>query len=149
MSYKTITNPHAGKGWKIFEGSKVNQLIHSDAVRIDFPDHSMIYVSGKTATDENGNVVGVGDMRAQTKQVFKNIGKILAENGATIDDIVRVRVYVQDLTRERFCEIHEARAEIFKQEHYPASTLVEVKSLVREGALIEVDADAVIMRKKS
>jgi 2-iminobutanoate/2-iminopropanoate deaminase len=149
MGNKTITNPQAGKGWKIFEGSKVNQLIHSDAVRIDFPDHAMLYVSGKTATDEHGNVVGPGDMRAQTTQVFKNIARILAENGGTIDDIVRVRVYVQDLTRERFCEIHEARAQIFHREHYPASTLVEVKSLVREGALIEVDADAVIMRARA
>jgi enamine deaminase RidA (YjgF/YER057c/UK114 family) len=143
---KTIINADAGKGWKIFEGSGVDQLIHSDGVRIDLPGFSLLYISGKTATDETGKVVGVGNMKEQTRQVLRNIDKILRAHGATIDNIVRVRVYVVGFTRDRFCEIHEARAEVFHKEHYPASTLVEVKGLAREGALIEIDADAVIPR---
>jgi enamine deaminase RidA (YjgF/YER057c/UK114 family) len=51
------------------------------------------------------------------------------------------------MTREMFAQIHEARAEVFKKEHYPASTLVLVHALAREGAMIEIDADAVIVKK--
>jgi 2-iminobutanoate/2-iminopropanoate deaminase len=142
---KTIINPEAGKGWSIFEGSGVNQLIHSDAVKIELSEATLVYVSGKTATDSNGQVVGPGNIKTQTSQVLKNISHILAEAGGTIDHVVRVRVYVRSpLRREMFCQIHEERAEVFKKEHYPASTMVIVDGLVREGALIEIDAEAVI-----
>jgi 2-iminobutanoate/2-iminopropanoate deaminase len=144
---KTIINPEAGKGWSIFEGSGVSQLIHSDAVKIELSEVTLVYVSGKTATDATGQVVGPGDIKTQTRQVLKNISSILAEAGGTIDHVVRVRVYVKEpLTREMFCQIHEARAEVFKKEHYPASTMVIVGGLVRDGALIEIDAEAVISK---
>ena len=71
----------------------------------------------------------------------------MGEAGGVLDDIVRVRVYVlAPMTREAFGQIHEARAEFFRREHYPASTLVVVAGLVRADALIEIDADAVIQR---
>ncbi|HYB40692.1 MAG TPA: RidA family protein [Candidatus Methylomirabilis sp.] len=144
---KAIVNADAGKGWDIFKGSGVDELIHSDGVRIDLADHSLLYISGKTATDERGQIVGPGDIKEQTRQVIRNIAKILEANGATIDDIVRVRVYVTEFDTEKFCRIHEARAEFFHKAHYPASTFVVVKGLAREGALIEIDSDAVIPRR--
>lgn len=144
---KTITNPNAGKGWEMFRGSGVDQLTHSEGVRIDLPDHSLLYLSGKTGTDEKGNIVGRGDIKEQTRQVIRNLQKNLALNGATIDNIVRVRVFVTEFSREQFCQVHEARAEFFNKAHYPASTFVVVNGLAREGALIEIDADAVIPRR--
>lgn len=147
---KTIINPNAGKGWDIFAGSGVNQLIHSDGVRVELGEVTLVYVSGKTATDENGKIVGPGDIKEQTRQVLRNISRILAAAGGTIDHVVRVRVFVaKPLTREMFCQIHEARAEFFQREHYPASTMVIVDGLVREGAMIEIDADAVIPKHTS
>ena len=68
--------------------------------------------------------------------------------GGTIDDIVRVRVYITPpFSEEKFAAIHEARAEFFHKDHYPASTLVIVHGLARDGAMIEIDADAVISKK--
>lgn len=142
---KTILNPDAGRGWSILEGSGVSQLIHSDGVCIDLGNCKLVYVSGKTATDEQGQIVGEGDIKEQTRQVLRNIQKILQQAGGGIDDIVRVRVFVVGpLSDQAFGQIHEARAEFFSKAHYPASTLVVVERLVRKGALIEIDADAII-----
>jgi len=142
---RTVINPEAGKGWDILQGSGVNQLIHADGVCIELAGVKLIYVSGKTATNEHGVLQGRGDIKAQTRQVLRNLQRILAEAGGTVDDIVRVRVFVRKpLTNEDFARIHEARAEFFRKPNYPASTLVVVEALVRDGALIEIDADAVV-----
>lgn len=145
--HKTVINPEAGKGWDILAGSGVSQLIHADGVMIDIPGARLVYVSGKTATNEAGELQGRGDIKEQTRQVLRNLQSILGRAGGGIDDIVRVRVFVRKpLSREDFARIHEARAEFFRKPHYPASTLVVVEALVRDGALIEIDADAVIPR---
>jgi enamine deaminase RidA (YjgF/YER057c/UK114 family) len=81
-------------------------------------------------------------MGAQTRQVLRNIGKVLDAAGGTPKDIVRVTVYVRDISR--FREIHDARLEFFDAEHLPASTMVEISKFVHEDALIEIDAVAVI-----
>lgn len=147
---KKVVNPEAGKGWDVLAGSGVSQLIHSDGVIIELPGVRLAYVSGKTATNEHGELVGRGDIKVQTRQVLSNIQRILGEAGGTIDDIVRVRVFVRKpLSREDFGRIHEARAEFFRKPNYPASTLVVVEALVRDGALIEIDADAVIPIRQS
>lgn len=142
---KTVINAEAGKGWDVLAGSGVSQLIHADGVVVEIPGCKLVYVSGKTATNEAGVLHGRGDIKEQTRQVLRNVQTILAQAGGTIDDVVRVRVFVRKpLTREDFGRIHEARAEFFRKPNYPASTLVVVDGLVREGALIEIDADAVI-----
>ncbi len=143
---KSIINPDAGKGWEIFRGSGVDQLTHAEGVRIDVPGVSFVYLSGKTGTDEHGKLA-LGDIKEQTRQVIRNLVRNLATAGGTIDNIVRMRVFVTEFSREQFCRIHEARAEFFHKEHYPASTFVVVSGLAREGALIEIDADAVIPRR--
>lgn len=103
----------------------------------------MLYISGVIGTDEHGKVAG-RTMREQTRQVLEKIKAVLAHEGGAMDDIVRVRVYVTQLDQQSLREIHEVRAAYFSDGKYPASTLVRVDQLVRDGALIEIDADAVI-----
>jgi enamine deaminase RidA (YjgF/YER057c/UK114 family) len=148
---KTIINPSIGKGWHYFEGSGVTELVHSGAVVVETDDLKFVYLSGRTAvtSDEDETIVGEGDIKEQTRQILRLLQKPLAEAGGTLDDVVRMRVFVQPgMTRQMFAQIHEARAEFFNKEHYPASTLVMVHALARPGAMLEIDADAVIAKKK-
>ena len=146
MATKQIINADIGTDWHFFEGSGVNELVHSGGVVVEAGDLKLVYLSGRTATaGDDETIVGPGDIKEQTRQVIRNLLSALEPVGGTIDDIVRVRVFVTPpFTREMFAQIHEARAEFFHKEHYPASTLVVVHALAREGAMIEIDADAVI-----
>jgi 2-iminobutanoate/2-iminopropanoate deaminase len=103
---------------------------------------SLIFVSGQVATDEGGNVVGRGDMKAQTRQALENVKAALAKLGATLDDVVKVTIFVTDMSD--FKGIHEVRRQYFKRGNYPASTLVQVSRLVQEDLLIEIEAIAVV-----
>ena len=102
----------------------------------------MVFASGQVARDVNGELVGRGDIRAQTRKTLENLQAVLAEGGASMDDVVKVTVFVTDLS-DNFAAIHEVRSEFFKSE-YPASTLVEIKSLVDPDMLIEIEAIAVV-----
>jgi enamine deaminase RidA (YjgF/YER057c/UK114 family) len=149
---KSIINREVGKDSKLFEGAAVNQLTHSAGVSIEHDGLRHIYASGKTATFDQSDdpadwdtIVGPGDIFEQTRQVCRNIQTTVEAAGATLNDIVRVRVYVtQPMAPADFHKIHEARAEFFESAHYPASTLIVVHALARADALIEIDADAVI-----
>jgi 2-iminobutanoate/2-iminopropanoate deaminase len=101
----------------------------------------LVFVSGLLAKDENGQVVGPGDISAQTEKVCQNLKTALAAAGATLDDIVRVDVYVKDISK--FKEIHAVRARYFPKDP-PASTMVEVKEFTDARALIEINAIAVL-----
>jgi len=105
------------------------------------PEGKVLHVSGQVAQDATGSVMGKGDIRAQTRQVLENIRTVLAAGGGTMDDVARVTVYVTDMSG--LGQIHEVRAQYFRRP-YPASTLVEVKRLVKPEYLIEIDAVAVI-----
>ena len=150
MVEKSIINPDIGTGWSVFEGSGVNELVHSGGVVVEAGDLTFVYLSGRTATDGDSDViVGPDDIREQTRQVIRNLLSALEPLGGTIDDIVRVRVFMTPpFSKEKFAAIHEARAEYFHKDHYPASTLVVVHELARADAMIEIDADAVISKKK-
>jgi len=105
------------------------------------PEGKVLHVSGQVAQDATGAIMGTGDIRAQTRQVLENIRTVLAGAGGTMDDVARVTVYVTDMSG--LAQIHEVRAQYFRRP-YPASTLVEVKRLVKPEYLIEIDAVAVI-----
>ncbi|HAM56157.1 MAG TPA: enamine deaminase RidA [Candidatus Rokubacteria bacterium] len=105
------------------------------------PEGKVLHVSGQVAQDATGSVMGKGDIRAQTRQVLENIRTVLAAGGGTMDDVARVTVYVTDMSG--LGQIHEVRGQYFRRP-YPASTLVEVKRLVKPEYLIEIDAVAVI-----
>lgn len=107
---------------------------------VDVPAGRTLYVSGQVAFDEKGNVVGLGDVRAQTEQVFHNLKVALESAGASFKDVVKMNWYVRDASK--IAIYREVRERFFGEGPRPASTLVEVKSLVRDDLLIEVEAIA-------
>lgn len=114
---------------------------YSHAVRVETSDAVWIYVAGQIATDVHGNLVGPGDLRAQTEQVYENLSRVLEANGATFADVVKLGTFfttLDDLEGSR-----EVRARYLPAEP-PASTAVQVAALVLPGALIEVDLVAVV-----
>jgi len=117
-------------------GMKWESIVgYSRAVRVG----NRIYVTGTTATDENGDVVGVGDAHAQTVQTIKNIERALQALGAGLEHIVRTRMFVTDISRWE--EYGKAHGEFFR-EIMPATTMVEVSKLIDPNMLIEIEADA-------
>lgn len=100
-----------------------------------------VFVAGQIPWDENGNTVCKGDVAGQTRQVFANIGAVLAEAGGSLDDVVKITVFAADIRYRD--EINRVRTETFK-EPYPASTQVAVASLVDPEWLVEIEAVAFI-----
>jgi 2-iminobutanoate/2-iminopropanoate deaminase len=101
----------------------------------------LFFVAGQTASDQNGNVVGKGDIKAQTKQVFANLKTVLEEAGGTMDDLVMTTTYIVDRKyREGY---NEVRLGIYKKDP-PTSTLVIVTGLADPDYLIEIAGIAVI-----
>jgi enamine deaminase RidA (YjgF/YER057c/UK114 family) len=98
-----------------------------------------IYVSGLVPLDKDGKLVGPDDFIAQTRQVFENVKAALAAAGSTMDDVVKINLYVVDASQ--IAKFREVRSQYFKDP--PASTGMEVRALIRPGVLIEMDAIAV------
>ncbi len=98
-----------------------------------------LYISGQIALDPGGNVVGKGDMRAQSQRVFENIAAILQQAGGTVDNLVRITAYLTDMSR--YQEYNEVRTK-FLGARPPASTTVQVAGLAFDGLVVEVDAVA-------
>ena len=114
---------------------------YSQSVRVETADATWIYVSGQIAIDVGGNLVGPGDVRAQTRQVFENLKAILEANGATFADVVKIGTYLTTLGD--LAGMREVRGEYLTSEP-PASTAVQVVALVVPEALIEIDLVAVV-----
>ena len=114
---------------------------YSHAVRVETADAVWIYISGQIANDLDGNLVGPGDLRAQTRQVFENLQAILTANGATFADVVKIGTYLTTLYD--LAGMREVRSEYLTSEP-PASTAVQVMALVVPDALIEIDLVAVV-----
>ena len=104
----------------------------------------LIHISGQTAVDAAGNVVGKGDLKRQTEQTFENLRLALAAAGATWRDVVVTRLYVVNLKPEHVPLIREVRSRYVSAEHPPASTLVGVSALVGADWLIEIEATAIV-----
>ena len=100
-----------------------------------------VYVSGTVAWDRDGNIVGQDNMLEQSRQAFSNVKGILAEAGATMDDVVKINAFLTDINR--YAEYSAARAEAFTN-NIPASTAVASPALVEPGLLIEIEAIAEI-----
>ena len=107
---------------------------------------NLLFISGTTAMDENNRIVGRGDIAAQTRYIFQRFESILASVGATFDNIVETTEYI--VTTEGYKGTAEVRREFFKN-GFPAATGVIVAGLLREGALIEISAVAVIPEELS
>jgi 2-iminobutanoate/2-iminopropanoate deaminase len=131
-----------GRGIEALKGSGV-PAVFCDAVRVQLAECALLFISGKLGVKTDGTLAG-RTMREQTQQILENIREVLRREGGTMDDIVRVRVYVTQVDSASLRDIHDVRSRFWTQGRYPASTLVRVDQLVRDGALIEIDADAVI-----
>jgi reactive intermediate/imine deaminase len=114
---------------------------YSHAVRVESAEATWIHISGQIANDVDGELVGPGDLRAQTRQVFENLKAILAANGATFADVVKIGTYLTTL--DDLAGMREVRSEYLTSEP-PASTAVRVVALVVPDALIEIDLVAVV-----
>jgi 2-iminobutanoate/2-iminopropanoate deaminase len=110
---------------------------YTDAVRAG----NLLFVSGCVPVDADGRLVGEGDIVAQARQVFANVGAILEAGGATFADVVKVTVYLIDIADR--VRINPVRQELFGDAR-PASTLVEVIALAIPGAKLEVEAVALV-----
>lgn len=107
----------------------------------------LIFLAGQVANNSAGQMVGKDDIKMQTEQVFENIKANLAAAGATFQDVVKLNWYIRDLKPEYLPVIREVRDRYVNKEHPPASTLVGVSALFREGYMLEVEAVATIPAK--
>lgn len=130
MNAKSITNPKLPKPIGPY----------SPAIKVE--GGTMVFVAGMTALNASGQVVGVGDVKAQAKQVIENVEHAMQAAGGSLANIVRTTVYLTDVSK--FGDVNGVYAEYFK-EPYPARVVVEVSALPRKEFLVEIDAIAVLL----
>jgi 2-iminobutanoate/2-iminopropanoate deaminase len=123
---------------QLFQRSLKGHTLYSHVVVAS--GKSLVFVAGQLSRDENGQIVGAGDMAAQIRQVGENLRIALAAAGVTLNDLVKTTTYVTDI--DEFFKHPEVRAEIFGQS-LPTSTTVEVRRLSHPDLMVEIEALAI------
>ena len=111
---------------------------------VEVTGSKMLYLSGQVAINPAGQIVGIGELHAQTQQVFENLQAGLAAAGATFEHVVKLHLYLLDITQIQI--VRDVRDRYVNTQLPPASTAVEVRRLFRDELLIEIDAIAALPR---
>jgi enamine deaminase RidA (YjgF/YER057c/UK114 family) len=123
---------------KYSSGTKWEPIVgYSRAIRVG----KIVHVSGTTATDSEGKLVGIGDPGKQTVQALNNIRRALESVGSKLEDVVRTRIYVSDISRWE--EVGKAHGGVFKAIR-PTTSMIEVKKLISPEILVEIEAEAIL-----
>jgi len=132
--HKVFINPEALPDWKEF---------FTQVVTVENHGVKTVHISGQVGVDSQQNVVGAGDLAAQTEQAFANLATALVSAGATFADVVKINIYVVRYKYEDAAVIGEMIRRHFSASPPPACSLIGVQSLAREEFLIEIEATAV------
>lgn len=130
-----------GNGTKVERVTTENDWFEPYRIALAWKVGDLVFTSGQAAITEQGEIVGLGDFDAQVEQTMKNVARVLKLAGSSLKDIVKVNIYVTDMTN--FPKVLELREKYFSQP-WPADTIVGVTALAIPGLMIEVDATAVV-----
>lgn len=114
---------------------------YSQVARVDLDGGSLLFLAGQVAVDDDGQLVGEGDIAAQTERTFEIIGGLLAAHGASFSDVLHIRTFLTDISQ--LPEYGAVRARYLTGTP-PASTTVEVSRLFRPGFLVEIEVTAAV-----
>ena len=126
---------------RTLKSDKVSQPSGVFSHGVSVANARLIFVSGMLGRDATGRIAGP-DIRTQTHQALRNIQAVLETDGASLADVIKVTVYIRDMSQ--FAAIHEVRAQYFKADRLPASTMVEISRFTEPDALIEIEAVAAV-----
>jgi enamine deaminase RidA (YjgF/YER057c/UK114 family) len=118
---------------------------YTPVVKVDLGTCYMLILSGQVPLDKQGSLVGPGDLGKQTEQVFSNIAGIIQEEGGSINNLVKITVYITDMAQIQ--AFRAARDKFVTLTRPPASTLVQVNKLYRDDVMVEVEGVAIILKK--
>lgn len=142
---KTVIGSDVGSDLDLFDGVEgVDGLPHSEAVAVELPGYTRVFVSGTGAIDENGHVTAPGDPAAQLRTILESIEEMLAQVDGGLCDIVRMTVLTEELTEEEYLDVCRVRQSFLADGHEPASLMNETDDVGIDGMCLEVTADAIV-----